>query len=153
MTEKYQFHHLTFVTKYSRFPKEEIALKRYNAMMEIGYEAIKLHVNEYQIIWDAFNKQANILWIKIIAGAILPDHIHIIIDCWDKLISEIVNKLKWYSAYTYNKIFQKKGSLRAKWYSDTFLDNENHLISAIEYIKNNHLKHQVEHKYVWWSTI
>gem|GEM_PF-2775889 len=35
-----QFHHLTFVTKYSRVPSEEIALLRYDAMMEIGREPL-----------------------------------------------------------------------------------------------------------------
>ena len=61
MIETYQFHHIIFVTKYSRFPKEEIALKRYDAMMEMGYKPIKFHIDEYKIISDAFNKQANIL--------------------------------------------------------------------------------------------
>jgi hypothetical protein len=40
MIEKSQFHHLTFVTKYSRIPDEEIALLRYDAMMEIGKEPL-----------------------------------------------------------------------------------------------------------------
>ena len=153
MREISQFHLLTFVTKYSRLPSEEIALLRYNAMMEIGKKPLVLDFVSSELIWNAFNGQAQKLWIKIIIGNVLPDHVHIIIDSNNKNISKIVNLLKWYSAHLYNHTFQHNGPIWADWYSDTYLDNETHLENAIEYVKNNHFKHQSQLQYVWWETI
>ena len=153
MTEKSQFHHLTFVTKYSRVPSEEIALLRYNAMMEIGKEPLILDAKWSELIWNAFKKQAQTLGIDIIIENILPDHVHILVDSKDRPISEIVKKLKWYSSYIYNHAFKHKGSVRAIWYSDMYIDNEKYLGNVIEYIKNNHFKHNATSHYVRWKSI
>jgi len=40
MKNNSHFHLLTFVTKYSRIPEEEIARMRYNAVIKIGAEPI-----------------------------------------------------------------------------------------------------------------
>jgi len=58
MVGECQFHLLTFATKYSRLPKEEIALRRYNAMMETGREPLVLDRSKLGLICDAFNEQA-----------------------------------------------------------------------------------------------
>jgi len=153
MTEGCQFHLLTFVTKYSRIPSEEIGLLRYSAMLEIGKEPLILDTVWCKLIWNAIKEQAHNLGIKIIVAAVLLDHVHIVIDSNDKSISEIVQKLKWYSSYTYNRMSQHKGSVWAVWYSNTYLDNTRHLENAVEYVKNNHLKHQAKSYYVRWESI
>lgn len=148
-----QIHLLTFVTKYSRAPSEEIALKRYDAMMDIGREPLVFDSLWSELIWNALKKQMQNIWIKVIAGNVLPDHAHMIIDSNNKGISEIVQKLKGYSAYLYNRSIQRSGPVRATWYSDTYLDNEKHLASAVEYVKNNHLKHQSKSHYMRWESL
>jgi REP element-mobilizing transposase RayT len=122
-------------------------------MMEMGEQPLILDPVSSELIWNAFNEQAQKLWIKIIIGNVLPDHVHIVIDSNNKDISKIVNLLKWYGAHLYNHIFQHNGPIWADWYSDTYLDNEIHLENAIEYVKNNHFKHQSQSQYVWWETI
>jgi len=153
MIEKPKFHHLTFVTKYSRIPNEEIALLRYDAMMEIGNEPLIFDGKWTELIWSALRKQAQKLGIIIIVENILPDHAHILIDNNNKPISEIVQKLKWYSSYIYNRTFKHKGPIWAVWYSDMSINNEKYLENVIEYVKNNHLKHQAKSHYVWWEYI
>ena len=50
MRKNSQFHLLTFVTKYSRVPSEEIALLRYNAMMEMGEKPLILDFVSSELI-------------------------------------------------------------------------------------------------------
>jgi len=145
------FHLLTFATKYSRVPTEEIAKKRYYAVIETGKEPVVIDPQWYKLLIESFDKQAKKIWIRIIACTIIPDHVHIVIDGGEKNISEIVKKLKWYSSYIYNRTFNRKGPLRTAWYSDTYLDDENHLIQAIEYVRNNHFKHQEKRWNIWES--
>lgn len=151
MTDSCQFHHVIFVTKYSRIPSEEKALLRYYAIMETGKEALIFDINWSELIWTTIQKQAQKLWIKIIAGNVLHDHVHIIIDSNNRSISEIVQKLKGSTSYIYNRTFNHKGPVWAVWYSDTYLNNEKHLENAIKYIKNNHLKHKIQSNYVRWN--
>ncbi len=148
MIEKSQFHHLTFVTKYSRIPDEETALLRYNVMMEIGKESLAFDSKWTELIWNAFKRQAQVLGINVIIENILSDHAHILIDSNDIPISEIVQKLKWYSSYLYNRTFKHKGPVWAVWYSDMCVDNEKYLENVFKYIKNNHLKHHTKSHYV-----
>jgi len=136
------------VTKYSRIPSEEIAFLRYGAMMEIGKETLIFDAKWVELVWIALKKQAEKLWISIIAGNVLPDHVHIIIDAKDIPIPEIVKKLKWYSSYKYNRTFDHKWSVWAVWYSNTYLNNERYLENTVEYIQNNHFKHNAKSYYV-----
>ena len=157
MVGECQFHLLTFATKYSRIPKEGIALRRYNAAMETWREPLVLDISKFWLLWDAFNEQAQKLWIKIIAGNIIPDHVHLVIDRNEKSIPGIAQKLKGYSARLYNKALQRSGPVWAVGYSDTYLDNERHLENAIEYVSNNHIKHQEkrwpDQYYSWWESL
>ena len=156
-TEANDFHLLTFVTKYSRIPDEEYANKRYNWVMETGQNPQMIDIFKPQpkgwgCLWDvllnAFEEQAEKLGIKILGSTILSDHVHIAISNPWKDISEIVNKLKWYSSFVYNWILEetkkwawKQNTLRAKWYSNTIIKDESHFKNAISYIQNNHTKH------------
>ena len=135
-------HLFTFVTKYSRLPSEEIEQKRYYSVWDNGRNPVILNPNWYLSIVSAFDIQAKKNWVHILACTILPDHVHIIIDIWEKNISDVVSKIKWYSSYVYNHTCNHLGAVRARWYSDTYLDNKNHLKNAIIYVQNNHLKHQ-----------
>ena len=78
---------LTFVTKYSRAPMEEYALKRYNAVTQIKQESVEIPLYQKfgerkvgDIIINAFEKQAQKLKIKILACNILTDHAHIVLN-------------------------------------------------------------------------
>jgi len=141
------FHLLTFATKYSRVPAEGIAKRRYDAVMEVWKSPVIIDIKWYKWIIDAFDEQASKIWITILACNIIPDHVHVVVYSNGKKISEIVQKLKWYSAYVYNKTFARKGPLRTSWYSDTYINTEDRLQKAIIYVQNNHLKHQEK----WWN--
>jgi len=148
MTEKRNIHHLTFVTKYSRIPSEEIALKRYNAVMETWREPLLFDSNECELIGNALIDQAKKLWITIVVGNILPDHVHIVIYNTDKPTSEIIQKLKGYSSYIYNHVLQHEGPVWARWYSDMCIEDKEYFENAVKYIKNNHIKHKSQVYYL-----
>ena len=121
--------------------------------METWKESLLFGSEECKLIWNAFIEQAKKLWLTIIVENVLSDHVHIVIDSNDKPISEIVQNLKWYSSYTYNRTFNHKGPVWAVWYSDMCIGNEKYLENAVEYVKNNHLKHQSKSYYIWWESI
>ena len=142
---------LTIVTKYSRIPADETKLKRYNAMIDTGKEPKIITVEWSLIIRQALRKKEIDLWFTIINLAILPDHIHInihISDTTKENISKIIQWIKWYSSFIYNRKIigtqknkGKQESLRAAWYALTELSTQDHLDRAIVYVGNNHMKH------------
>jgi len=147
MDKSTHFHLLTFVTKYSRVPEEEVNRDRYNAVMDMGADPVIIKPEWYKTIIDAFIEQAKKLWICILACNIIPDHVHIVIDSYGKKIPDIVKRLKWCSGYMYNYLFNRTWALRARWYNATSLNNKKYLLNTIQYVENNHLKHQEK----WWN--
>jgi REP element-mobilizing transposase RayT len=121
--------------------------------MEIGNEPLLLDSAGAELIGNAINKQAQKLWIRVVVGNILPDHAHIIIENNDTSIPEIAQRLKGYSSYLYNRTFRHSGPVWVVWYSDTYLDNKKHLENAVEYVKNNHIKHKAKSYYLWWESL
>ncbi len=105
--------------------------------------------NEQEIITNAINEKALKDNIKIIEYNILKDHIHIIILTEKSKLENIVRDFKGYSAFIYfkSKNLTKEGTGRknklwAKHYNISFITSEENYINAIEYVKNNKIKHQ-----------
>ncbi|MBN2572855.1 MAG: N-6 DNA methylase, partial [Ignavibacteriales bacterium] len=129
-----KFHHITFATKYSRSP------------VPVDYDI--LDDEQIPILIDCFKETKDKFGVKILACAVLPEHIHLIIADMGNKITEIVKHLKGYSAMVLNRRFKssvegggQQHNLWAKSFDDTFILDEKHLFNAIEYVNNNYLKH------------
>ena len=129
-----KFHLITFETKYSRISN--------------GNEAVLLKPEEIDLIVECFINTKEKFGCKILACSILPDHVHIIIADMGNDIEKIVKHLKGNSAVQANRRFKStvqgegfRQSLWSKSYNNSFLEDETHLFNALEYVKNNHLKH------------
>ncbi len=136
--------HVTWVTRNSRI-SERMILARVklenpvtltDEMRNIVAESIKLKIKEESI--------------KIYALNVLMDHVHIIIQSSETELEEIVRKLKGYSSYQISKTlgYTSKGQgkqtkIWATSFSKTLIRDKKHLLESINYIKNNHLKHNV----------
>jgi len=88
---------------------------------------------------------------KVLALNVLSDHVHIIIESDEENITGIIRNLKWYSSFMLSRYLKlsekwewKQIKIWAKYGSKTFIRDEKHLNSSIEYVLNNHLKHEVE---------
>ena len=98
-----EFHLVTFATKYSRIPFENIP-KNYNDVF------VKLDEDERIIFAKCLAEKASKLNFKILATAILPDHIHLVLATMGHSLSKIMNEIKGYSAYKINEYRRSKKS-------------------------------------------
>ncbi|MFH1612852.1 MAG: TaqI-like C-terminal specificity domain-containing protein, partial [bacterium] len=137
-TKLSKFHHLIFETKYSRQKSKD----KNNTV-------VILEDMDRYLLAECIFKSVKKLGIKLFAGTILPDHVHLVIADMGENIEEIVNQIKGYGAFVVNRTLKdsvegegRQQHLWAKGCSDTFLDDEKHLFEAIEYVTNNHLKHE-----------
>jgi len=89
-------------------------------------------------LYDFFIEQDKILY-KLIAFCIMPNHVHILFNPFDKL-PKVMQKIKGISAKEINLILNKKGRFWANDYYDKAIRDERHFFVTYEYIKNNPLK-------------
>jgi len=76
---------------------------------------------------------------KLISFAIMPNHIHLLIQPYSKL-SKIMQKIKGKSAKILNESLNIKGKFWAREYYDKIIRDEKQFFLTIEYILNNPIK-------------
>ena len=85
--------------------------------------------------------------IKCLAYNISRDHVHILLVCAYKELTEIVRKIKGYSSYSFREYLNiPKGEefhLWAQKYDAKEIDSDKRLYNTIEYINNNRVKHEL----------
>ncbi len=86
--------------------------------------------------------------IRVLALNVLPDHVHMLMVCGEEEVTETVRKLKGYSSHELCRELKlsvagggKQNKIWAKSFSKTNIKSQQHLFEAIEYINNNHKKH------------
>ncbi len=139
---------ITWVTHNSRYSEKMWLLK---LKKKEGYFLnFENRVFLYKLIIEHLDKYD----VKYFALNILSDHVHLIIEYWEKQLPELIRKIKWGVSFNYcrkNNISQswdgKINKLWARWYSTTFINTEEQFYKAIEYTKNNHIKHDIENIY------
>ena len=145
MTEKVKKAYLvTWVTHNSRVSER---------MVEYGVktgEPVILGNHERMIVADALADKIREQRYCVLAVNVLEDHVHCVVICEEDNLAEIIQHLKGYSSYTYNRQLQlsdtrggRQAKLWAKGSSQTWLETEEHLCNAIEYVQYNHSKHGV----------
>jgi len=81
---------------------------------------------------------------RIFAFCILPEHIHFIIQPFGKYsLSYIMQLVKGNFSRRFNKMYDSGGHIWQKRFYDEGIRGEGMLISKIEYIHNNPLKHGI----------
>ncbi len=76
---------------------------------------------------------------ELIAFAIMPNHIHILIKPMDKL-ALVLQNIKGSSAKIINDILKRRGKFWANDYYDKTIRDEKHFQTVYNYIKNNPVK-------------
>lgn len=131
---------------------------RYNEKMK----SLKLEKSEWYflddenrvLIYDLISEKLKKEGIKDYTLNVLSDHIHLVFMYEENYLSEFIRKIKWFVSFKYSKIkkFTEKWNWRqskiwARWYSITYLDNDEHYEKAIEYTLKNHEKHEINNIY------
>ena len=79
-------------------------------------------------------------WYYLLSFVIMPDHMHLIIIPKDKNISGCMKSIKGFSARKLNEILGRQGTLWQSGFYDYILDNDEKVLSRINYIEENPLR-------------
>ena len=77
---------------------------------------------------------------RVLAWAIMPNHVHTLIEIWQKPLAEVVKSWKSYTAKQANKILGRTGMFWQGEYYDTYMRDEEHFRKTVRYIENNPTK-------------
>jgi REP element-mobilizing transposase RayT len=74
------------------------------------------------------------------AWVIMPNHIHIVVDVWEKPLENLIKYWKGSSASAANRVLSRHGQFWQKEYWDTLIKDEKHFAKAVRYVENNPTK-------------
>jgi REP element-mobilizing transposase RayT len=74
------------------------------------------------------------------AWAIMPNHLHAVIDVWQTPLSSILKSWKGKSSRLANAFLKRRGAFWQEDYYDTIVRDEEHLKKAVRYVENNPAK-------------
>jgi len=77
---------------------------------------------------------------RIQAWVIMPNHVHLVVNAWDKPLAKLINGWKGKSAREANKLLGRSGEFWQEDYYDTLIRDETHLRKAIRYTEQNPTK-------------
>jgi REP element-mobilizing transposase RayT len=88
---------------------------------------------------------------ELISRTIMPNHLHVVFQLFEKPLSDVVEAWKSVSAREINRLIGKKGKLWQDDYYDTLMRDEAHLKNAIDYTMKNPAKSGLMN---WpWATV
>jgi putative DNA methylase len=74
---------------------------------------------------------------RLLAWAIMPNHVHALVEIWTVPMGEILKSWKSYTSKTANKLPGRAGTLWEEDYFDRYLRDEDHYRRVVRYIENN----------------
>src|SRR6266851_5262724 len=77
---------------------------------------------------------------RLQAWAVMPNHLHLVVDVWATPLSKLLNLWKGASARAANLALNRRGRFWEREYFDTLIRDEEHLKRAIRYTENNPVK-------------
>ena len=77
---------------------------------------------------------------RLRAWALMPNHVHLVVDVWQTPLSSLLQLWKGRSAREANKVLKRHGTFWEREYFDTLIKDEAHLRKAVRYTDNNPVK-------------
>jgi len=77
---------------------------------------------------------------RIQAWVLMPNHVHLVVDVWDKPLVKLINIWKGKSSREANKLLGRNGEFWQEDYYDTLIRDEAHLKRAVRYTEQNPAK-------------
>jgi REP element-mobilizing transposase RayT len=125
--------------------------KRIGAKRKLKYEPVFSTGVQARAIASGLARAAAEGGYQILACAILEDHVHLVIARIDRPISQVVAHLKGRASqelraeglHPFEKFADAKGNVPSVWagkYWKVFIDHDEHLEKAIDYVDENPLK-------------
>jgi REP element-mobilizing transposase RayT len=77
---------------------------------------------------------------RLAAWAIMPNHIHVLVDIWETPLWQLIKSWKVFVARRANPLLGRHGEFWQREYLETVIEDEDHLRKARRYIENNPAK-------------
>ena len=84
------------------------------------------------------------------AWVVMPNHVHLLVEVWDKPLAGLVKSWKGYSARQINRILGRTGPLWQEEYWDRYIRNEEHFQKALRYVEGNPVRARLVRESADW---
>ena len=104
-------------------------------------------IDNIDLFWKAYEPTCGITDMNLIAWAILPDHMHMLIEPRSNNLSDLMKRLKQKFSGLYRSQYHlKSGRIWQYRYWDHIIRNQNDLNQHLDYIHYNPVKHGIVNK-------
>jgi REP element-mobilizing transposase RayT len=111
--------------------------KKLHDYLDSGHGSCLLAAPEARQAVEAELRKHDGSWYVLLASAIMPNHVHALIEVHGVSLAKIVKTWKGALARSINTLWRRTGQVWQKEYHDRFIRDEVHLNRAIEYIRGN----------------
>lgn len=77
---------------------------------------------------------------RLCAWVLMPNHVHLVVDVWDKPLVVLLNTWKGRTSRAANQFLRRSGSFWQPGYFDTLIRDEAHQRRAVHYVEANPVK-------------
>jgi putative transposase len=76
----------------------------------------------------------------VLAWVVMPNHVHLLVEIWQKPMTELLQNWKGYTARRINRALRRRGKLWQDDYWDRYIRDEAHYQKIVHYIESNPVK-------------
>jgi putative DNA methylase len=77
---------------------------------------------------------------RMLAWVVMPNHVHLLVEIWQKPMTELLQNWKGYAARRINRLVGRHGKLWQDEYWDRYIRDEAHYRKVVHYIESNPVK-------------
>lgn len=77
---------------------------------------------------------------RVLAWVVMPNHVHLLVEIWQKPMTELLQNWKGYTARRINRVLGRHGKLWQDDYWDRYIRDEAHYRKVVHYIEWNPVK-------------
>jgi REP element-mobilizing transposase RayT len=114
--------------------------KKLEAWLDRGHGACWLRQREVAEIVEKILLEADGQDYQMRAWAVMPNHVHLVVDVWDVPLVKLINGWKGKSSRLANQYLRRSGKFWQEDYYDTLIRDEAHLKRSIRYTEQNPVK-------------
>lgn len=108
--------------------------------LDLGYGACHLRDRRIaQVVQEGLWHNDGVAY-RLLAWVVMPNHVHALIEVWQKPLGELLKAWKGYTAKEANKILCREGTFWQDDFFDRYIRDEDHFRRAVRYIENNPVK-------------
>jgi REP element-mobilizing transposase RayT len=77
---------------------------------------------------------------RLLAWVVMPNHVHLLVEIWQKPLAQLIKGWKGYTARRINRVLGRSGKLWQDDYWDRYIRDEAHFHKVVHYIEANPVK-------------